>query len=366
MERSFGADFSARARSRGRGGGGDGCARRSRSATDLHFAPGQYDPSSQQGQELLGHELAHVVQQRGGAVQGPQGRGAELAGSAGLEREADTAGARAARGESAQVTGTGGGIQFKKPQSRNFINIAREAESPKIAAAHLKGLVTRLTAKAELRFSTSEDGALLERLEAAAAAKVEEIADDKLTDAKQNGDVKALSAKIAQRSKAVKKSVSAKSASIADDISTSGAHEAAFLAAARAAFDTATPSRFLSDKIVVAQAISAAKSAREQIDEAEYQKAKIALDKLLLDPKGDIEKELTTASETNVETRARRTRPRSGSTRRREGHGDRDRGAETVPHLDEEGGRDVPRRTASARKARPGTARKTFATSARR
>src|SRR6056297_1593480 len=31
---------------------------------DIHFAAGQYDPSSQKGQELLGHELSHVVQQR--------------------------------------------------------------------------------------------------------------------------------------------------------------------------------------------------------------------------------------------------------------------------------------------------------------
>ncbi len=32
--------------------------------TDLYFAPGQYNPQSSQGQQLLGHELTHVVQQR--------------------------------------------------------------------------------------------------------------------------------------------------------------------------------------------------------------------------------------------------------------------------------------------------------------
>ena len=36
--------------------------------TDIHFAPGQYDPGSSAGQELLGHELAHVVQQSEGRV----------------------------------------------------------------------------------------------------------------------------------------------------------------------------------------------------------------------------------------------------------------------------------------------------------
>ena len=33
---------------------------------DIFFAPGRYDPDSARGQELLGHELAHVVQQRAG------------------------------------------------------------------------------------------------------------------------------------------------------------------------------------------------------------------------------------------------------------------------------------------------------------
>lgn len=36
---------------------------------DIHFAQGKFDPQSQSGQELLGHELAHVVQQRQGRVQ---------------------------------------------------------------------------------------------------------------------------------------------------------------------------------------------------------------------------------------------------------------------------------------------------------
>ena len=34
----------------------------------IHFAPGKYDPYSEKGQQLIAHELAHVVQQRGGRV----------------------------------------------------------------------------------------------------------------------------------------------------------------------------------------------------------------------------------------------------------------------------------------------------------
>jgi len=32
---------------------------------DIHFAPGQYAPGSQQGDRLIAHEVAHTVQQRG-------------------------------------------------------------------------------------------------------------------------------------------------------------------------------------------------------------------------------------------------------------------------------------------------------------
>jgi hypothetical protein len=34
----------------------------------VHFAPGTYNPHSASGREILGHELAHVVQQRQGRV----------------------------------------------------------------------------------------------------------------------------------------------------------------------------------------------------------------------------------------------------------------------------------------------------------
>jgi Domain of unknown function (DUF4157) len=69
--------------------------------SDIHFAPGTFDPASSAGQELLGHELAHVIQQRVGASR--VARAVVVDG--GLEAEADEAGARAARGERARVEG---------------------------------------------------------------------------------------------------------------------------------------------------------------------------------------------------------------------------------------------------------------------
>ena len=64
---------------------------------DIHFAPGQYQLNSQSGQSLLGHELAHVVQQHAGRVQAPDGAGAPINAEISLEAEADRLGASAAR-----------------------------------------------------------------------------------------------------------------------------------------------------------------------------------------------------------------------------------------------------------------------------
>jgi ribosomal protein S18 acetylase RimI-like enzyme len=64
--------------------------------SDLHFAPGQYNPHSLQGQKLLGHELAHVVQQRAGRVRNPLGAGVAVVDDPALEAEADRMGLRSA------------------------------------------------------------------------------------------------------------------------------------------------------------------------------------------------------------------------------------------------------------------------------
>jgi Domain of unknown function (DUF4157) len=65
--------------------------------TDIHFAPGAYSPESLKGQEVLGHELAHVVQQRAGRVALPKGAGAPINADPGLEAEAEGLGKQAAR-----------------------------------------------------------------------------------------------------------------------------------------------------------------------------------------------------------------------------------------------------------------------------
>ena len=65
--------------------------------TDLYFAPGQYNPQTLHGQQLLGHELTHVVQQRAGRVRNPFGSGLAVVQDHAMEAEADRMGHLAAQ-----------------------------------------------------------------------------------------------------------------------------------------------------------------------------------------------------------------------------------------------------------------------------
>jgi hypothetical protein len=78
----------------------------------VHFAPGHFAPHTHTGRSLVGHELAHVVQQQGGGVN-PQVlyKGVGLNTDATLERQADEAGERAARGEPAGLSSPSPGAQ---------------------------------------------------------------------------------------------------------------------------------------------------------------------------------------------------------------------------------------------------------------
>jgi hypothetical protein len=64
--------------------------------TNIHFAPGQYNPHTLQGQKLLGHELWHVLQQKQGRVKNPFGGGVAVVQDHALEAEADRMGIKAA------------------------------------------------------------------------------------------------------------------------------------------------------------------------------------------------------------------------------------------------------------------------------
>src|SRR3954451_5255427 len=63
---------------------------------DIYFAAGQYNPATHAGQQLLAHELTHVVQQRAGRVPNPFHAGVAIVHDLALEAEAARMSARIA------------------------------------------------------------------------------------------------------------------------------------------------------------------------------------------------------------------------------------------------------------------------------
>ena len=113
MELAFGADFSGVRVHQGTTAGMGGALAYT-AGSDIHFAPGRYDPAGEGGQKLLAHELSHVVQQRGGGAVGAAPSSGFVQ-NKGLEAEADSAGERAARGQAVRVKGSSRGVQGKLP-----------------------------------------------------------------------------------------------------------------------------------------------------------------------------------------------------------------------------------------------------------
>ncbi len=104
MESALGADFSNVRIHEGSQKAREVGALAYTQGSHIHFAPGQYNPDSSRGQQLLGHELTHVVQQKQGRVS-PTAQlapGIALNDNPSLEREADQMGARAARAIAAE------------------------------------------------------------------------------------------------------------------------------------------------------------------------------------------------------------------------------------------------------------------------
>jgi hypothetical protein len=186
MEASFGADFSAvrvHVDERAAAVGARAYAR----GTDLHFAPGAYDPHSREGQSLLGHELAHVVQQGQGRAPAPQAKAHGLGDlgdvvlcDPGLEAEADRLGAAAARGERARggaapsIGGHGGGhggaIQRKGEHDDDGLRLQEQitvgASAPSFARAAAALHARAVAATQELALMAEETAAAETRVEA--------------------------------------------------------------------------------------------------------------------------------------------------------------------------------------------------------
>jgi hypothetical protein len=106
MESTIGSDFSGVNIHANSGKAVEAGALAYTQGSEIHFAPGQYNPTSKSGQELLAHELTHVQQQSEGRVKGTgQVAGMPLNDDKSLEKEADDMGAKAA-GSSMSAAGT--------------------------------------------------------------------------------------------------------------------------------------------------------------------------------------------------------------------------------------------------------------------
>ncbi|WP_437933047.1 eCIS core domain-containing protein [Sorangium sp. So ce341] len=107
MEAAFGADFSG---VRVHQGSTRAAALRAVAYTqgsEIHVAPGRWAPETRAGQALLGHELAHVMQQRAGRVRPTTTiAGVAINDDPALETEADALGAKAARGDQVPASDT--------------------------------------------------------------------------------------------------------------------------------------------------------------------------------------------------------------------------------------------------------------------
>jgi hypothetical protein len=87
----------------------------------IHFAPGEFDPTSSSGQHLIAHEVAHTVQQRGGETKRQNKLQISEPGDT-LEVEADRAADAMIAGVSASVTNNGRQIARKeKPKSKETV-----------------------------------------------------------------------------------------------------------------------------------------------------------------------------------------------------------------------------------------------------
>jgi hypothetical protein len=119
--------------------------------SELHFAPGQYAPGTRTGDELIGHELTHVVQQRAGRVAAPQQHKGGVNDDPALEAEADTMGARAAAGEQVAMSagaGSAGSVTAGAPVQRKLTLGKAGGPDPQrvVDLAHVEGLVAEVIA----------------------------------------------------------------------------------------------------------------------------------------------------------------------------------------------------------------------------
>ncbi len=105
----------------------------------IHFAPGAFRPNSAAGQEIIGHELTHVIQQRRGRVDAPSEAERTIDEDPRLEGEAERLGRRAAEGKPAAIDGgsaagqpvaalAGSGAPIQRAKKRKAVSASSDEE----------------------------------------------------------------------------------------------------------------------------------------------------------------------------------------------------------------------------------------------
>ena len=94
---------------------------------DVHFASGEYKPTTDRGQQVLGHELAHVVQQKTGRVVAPKDSGLPINPHPALESEADRLGDATASGNRIEIHGSESRLVEGQPAPIQAMRRARAA-----------------------------------------------------------------------------------------------------------------------------------------------------------------------------------------------------------------------------------------------
>jgi antitoxin component HigA of HigAB toxin-antitoxin module len=130
MEHSFGEDFSDVQIHDNSTKAEDLGAKAFTQGKDVHFAPGEFQPDSKEGQELIGHELTHVVQQKECKVHGSEVHGKKMVNQdPALEKEADDAGKLASEGKEVKVSGMGSGVMRKKKNDQAYTDALKRIEA---------------------------------------------------------------------------------------------------------------------------------------------------------------------------------------------------------------------------------------------
>lgn len=116
---------------------------------DIHFASGQFDPQSASGQHLLAHEVAHTVQQRGGAAARQNKLEVSSPGDA-FEHEADAAADAMVGGAPAKVAAAPGGVARVKDLSdaadRGGATMDTAMKDPSVTAMNVSNIADKASA----------------------------------------------------------------------------------------------------------------------------------------------------------------------------------------------------------------------------